>query len=202
MYTVGLFLSEAYNASVKKFQKNYSSWHWRMMQNLKKNLTCDLKHNWKNLVNVHASSGKSGNFYLEWLLFSKVSKNLDEKVKKCYVSWHWSLMQGLKKNWLFVQKVIWGICWILSPKICTLMCYFSAKKKYGRVISHSTKKNEEKLTFCLKSDMRNLVNYNLAVESLKICFLLSCFCTNYVILKLKITKVLCREKLLLILKIT
>ena len=41
------------------------------------------------------------------------------------------------------------------------MCYFSAKKKYGKIISHSTKKNEKKLTFCLKSDMRNLVNYNL-----------------------------------------
>ena len=33
--TLGLFLSKAYNVSAKKIQRNYVSWHWKVMQNLK-----------------------------------------------------------------------------------------------------------------------------------------------------------------------
>ena len=33
----GLFLFKAYNVSVRKFQRNFVSWHWKVMQNLKKN---------------------------------------------------------------------------------------------------------------------------------------------------------------------
>ena len=37
LYNDGLFLSKAYNISARKFQRNYVSWHWRVMQNLKEN---------------------------------------------------------------------------------------------------------------------------------------------------------------------
>ena len=37
LYIDGLFLSKAYNVSARKFQRNYVSWHWRVMQNLKEN---------------------------------------------------------------------------------------------------------------------------------------------------------------------
>ena len=33
----GLFLSKAYNVSARKFQRDYVSRHWKLMQNLKKN---------------------------------------------------------------------------------------------------------------------------------------------------------------------
>ena len=36
-YIDGLFLSTAYNVSARKFQKNYMSRHWKVMQNLKEN---------------------------------------------------------------------------------------------------------------------------------------------------------------------
>ena len=36
-----LFLSKAYNFSARKFQRNYVSWHWRLMQNLKENWLVD-----------------------------------------------------------------------------------------------------------------------------------------------------------------
>ena len=58
---------------------------------------------------------------------------------------------------------------VANLKNCTLMCYFCqwhAKfqlKKHRRIISHDTEKIpnfEEKLTFCLENDMRNLVNFN------------------------------------------
>ena len=37
LYIDGLFLSKAFNVSARKFQRNYVSWHWRVMQNLKEN---------------------------------------------------------------------------------------------------------------------------------------------------------------------
>ena len=49
-------------------------------------LTRGLKNDLKNLVNFHASSGKSGNLHFDGLLLSKAYKDLDEKVQKSYVS--------------------------------------------------------------------------------------------------------------------
>ena len=44
-YTLmGYFLSKAYNVSAGKFQMNYVSWQWRIMQNVKKKLTRGLKN--------------------------------------------------------------------------------------------------------------------------------------------------------------
>ena len=53
-------------------------------------------------------------------------------------------------------------------------------------------KIEEKLTFCLKNDIRNLAKFN--PSSLKICTLMSYFCQKYVMFELKNTEELCREK--------
>ena len=73
------------------------------------------------------------------------------RIEKSYVSWHWRVMQGLKKNWLLVPKMTWGIWWILkwavaSLKICTFMYYFCRKyimlepKKYRGVMCHNINK--------------------------------------------------------------
>ena len=37
LYIDGFFLPKAYNVSAIKFHRNYVSWHWRVMQNLKGN---------------------------------------------------------------------------------------------------------------------------------------------------------------------
>ena len=37
LYIDELFLSKAYNISVRKFHRKYVSWHWRVVQNLKEN---------------------------------------------------------------------------------------------------------------------------------------------------------------------
>ena len=37
LYIDGLFLSKAYTVSVRKFQRNYVSWHWRVLQSLNEN---------------------------------------------------------------------------------------------------------------------------------------------------------------------
>ena len=49
-------------------------------------LTCGLKNGLRNLFNFQVSSGKSGNLHFDGLLWSKVYKDLDEKVEKSYVS--------------------------------------------------------------------------------------------------------------------
>ena len=106
-------------------------------------LTCGLKNDIRNLVNFHASSWKSENLHFDWIHLSKAYKYLDEKVQKSYVSWNWRVMQSLKKNWLLVSKMTWGIWWILmraaaSLKICNLMCC-----SIWWVISHGIEKRSK-----------------------------------------------------------
>ena len=51
------------NASARKFQRNYVSWHWKLMQNLSENWLLPWEMT-SNLVNFHASSWKSENLQL------------------------------------------------------------------------------------------------------------------------------------------
>ena len=44
---------------------------------------------------------------------------------------------------------------------------------------------EEKLTFCLKNDIRSLMNLTRGVENLKICTLMGYFCEKWVMFELK-----------------
>ena len=150
LYFDGPFLSKAYNILARKFHRNYVSWHWRAK--FKGTLTRNLKNDIRYLVNFHASSQKSKNLQFDGFLLSKAYKGLDGKVQKSYnVSWHWRVMQSLKKNWLWVPKTTWRIWWILmwavaSLKVWILMCYFCQKcimfepKKYRWVMCHNTEK--------------------------------------------------------------
>ena len=92
-------------------------------------LTRNLKDKIKNLVNFSESSQRSENLPFDGLFLSKSYKDLDEKVQKSYVSWHWRVIQSLKQNWLLVLKMTCRIWWSLmrgvaSLEICILMCYF------------------------------------------------------------------------------
>ena len=84
--------------------------------------------------NKHQESG--GFWYKQWqvqnLHFDFLHLFSAKKVQKSYLSWHWRVIQTLKKNGLFVWKRIWRTWWILtwvleSLKICTLMGYFCRK---------------------------------------------------------------------------
>ena len=80
------------------------SWHWKLMQNLKRKLIRDLKSDIKNLVNFHANSQKLKNLEFDGLPFSKACKDLDKKLQKTHVSWEWRVMQCLKKRLTFASK--------------------------------------------------------------------------------------------------
>ena len=64
--------------------------------------------------------------------FCKNHKVSAKKVQKSYLSWQWRVIQNLKKNWLVVSNMTWGIWWIFTqplknPKKVTLMDYFCPK---------------------------------------------------------------------------
>ena len=120
----GLFLSKGY-----KISEELCVTTLKCVAEFKGKLTCGLKNDIRTSVNFCASSRKSENVHLDRILLSKAYKDLDEKVQNRYVSWHWRVVQSLKKNWILVLKMTWGIWWILmravaSLKICILMCYF------------------------------------------------------------------------------
>ena len=76
--------------------------------------------NAKNLINLQ----------FDWSLLSKVHNV--KKVQRSYVSWHWRVMQGLKKNSLVVWKMTWRIWKIFirtleSVKIGTFLGSFCPK---------------------------------------------------------------------------
>ena len=118
--------------------------------------TLGSKNDMGNLVNFIARSVRSEHLHLDVLLLSIAYKVSAKKVQKNYLSWHWKEIQTLKKNWLFVWKMTWGIWWTLTR----------------------------------------------AVESLKICTLMGYFCRKCVMFELKNTEELCREKWLMVSKMT
>ena len=87
-----------------------------------------------------------------WIAYKVSAK----KVQKNNLSWNWRVTETLKKNWLFVLKVTWGIWWILtraveSLKICTLIGYFCGKyvmfelKKYRGAVWWKIKNDNGKV---------------------------------------------------------
>ena len=93
---------------------------------------------------------KVWNFALWWAPFIKIiSKFQLKKVQKTYFSWHWWLMQSLKKNWLVVSYGMKNLVnfqpTTQKSKNYTWMGYFCPKytrfelKKYRGVIFHDTK---------------------------------------------------------------
>ena len=72
------------------------------------------------------------NLDFNWLLLNKVYNVWAKKLQRSYVSWNWRVMQNLKKNWLVVRKMTWGIWQIFtraleSLKIGTSMGSFYPK---------------------------------------------------------------------------
>ena len=131
IYSDGLLLSKAYKDLNGKEQKSYVSWHWRVMQSLKRNWFLIPKMTW-GIWWIFMSAGRSENLPFDMLLLSIAYKVKFQLKKKNDLSWHWRTIQTLKKNWLFVWRMTWRIWWILtqaveSLKIYSLIGYFCRK---------------------------------------------------------------------------
>ena len=85
-----------HNASARKFQRNYVSWYWRLMQNLSENWFVARKMT-RNLVNFHASSWKSEDLHLMGSFCRKHKKSSMKQCRKKNLK-VWKKMQSLKKK--------------------------------------------------------------------------------------------------------
>ena len=102
----------------KRDQSEWKFWKFRVLRS-KYNKFLFLKqkkvsYQSRNLVKLHESSRKSEILYFDWFLLSKSYKALAQKVQKSYLSWHWRVMQSLKRHWLVVSNTTWGIWWIFT----------------------------------------------------------------------------------------
>ena len=91
-----------HNILARKFQRNYVSWYWEMMQNLSENWLVAWKMTWewtfiKTLRNLKFCT----------LMGSFCPKHniLARKFQRNYVSWYWEMMQNLSENWLVAWKM-------------------------------------------------------------------------------------------------
>ena len=128
----GLLLRKVYIVWAKKVLRSYLLWNWRGIQNLERNwlvVSKLAKAIWQILTWVLKSLK---DFHFNGLLLSKVCIVWAEKVQRSYLSWHWGIMQILKKEWPVVWKKTWEIWQIftralVSVKIGTLMRSFFPK---------------------------------------------------------------------------
>ena len=113
-------LCKVFNIWPEKVQMSYLSWHWRVIQNLERNrlvvskLTLEI---WRILTWALESLR---NFHFNGLLLCKVYIVPAKKVNRSYLSWLWRVMQNLKRNWLVVSKLTWGIWRILTRALESL----------------------------------------------------------------------------------
>ena len=119
----GFLLSKSYKFSAKKVQKSYFYWHWRMMQILRKNWLVVPNMTWE-ILRIFTQTLKSLKISFWWAIFlqkyrwvifydtEQWYKVSAKKFHKNYVSWHWSVMQNIKKNWLVAWKITKGI-WLI-----------------------------------------------------------------------------------------
>ena len=126
-----ILLSKVENLWALNLQWSYVSWQWRMIQKLKRNWLVVLKLTWGTSQILTRALESLKNLCFNWLLVTKVYIAWATKVQRSYLSWHWRVMQILKKDWPVVWKKteIWQIFTraLESVKIRTLMGSFRPK---------------------------------------------------------------------------
>ena len=116
-----------------------------------------------------------------WLLATKVYNVWATKVQRCYLSWHWRVMQFWRKTdfwfekWhekfgkfspehLKVSKLgLWWDPFVQSRKGMTL----KFTEKFCVMVMKNNAKFKEELTCNFKTDMRNLTNFDLSTRKPK-----------------------------------
>ena len=128
---IGYFCWKYIKFQLKKVWRKYVSWYQRVVQNLKKNLffVSKMTRTWWILIRALK---RLKYLHFDWPLLCKVYNVWLRKAQRRCVSWHSRVMQNLKKNWLVVWKMTWGIWQIFirtleSNKIGTFMGSFLSK---------------------------------------------------------------------------
>ena len=87
-------------------------------------LTCASKIDKKNLENFHRSTRKFKNWDFDEILLYKIENVSAQNFQGSYVLWQWRMMQNLKRNWLVVSKLAWGIWRILTRALENLKHFY------------------------------------------------------------------------------
>ena len=149
---------------------------------IEEELTCRFKIDMRIFTNIDPSTRKSQKFKcFNWLLVTKVHNIWATKVHRSYLSWHWRVVQNLKKKWHLVWKMTWEIWQIFTKALKSLKIGTSVQSRRGMTLKFSqdmsqelyvtfqelcvmTMKNnanvEEELTCHFKTDMGNLTNFD------------------------------------------
>ena len=127
-----IFLSKVENVWASNLQWSFVSWQWRVTQKFKRNWLVVLKLTWTSQILTWTLEKSKKGFCFNWLLVTKVYIVWAIKVQRSYLSWHWGVMQTLKKDWPVVWKKTWENWQIFtraleSVKIRTLMGSFCPK---------------------------------------------------------------------------
>ena len=133
---------------------------------------------WTEGAHQSAKLEISPNLYFDRLLLLKICKISAKIVQRSYVSWHWRVMQNLKKQWFAVLKMTrirWFLTgalkslknlhfdWSLSCKVHDFWAKNSSKE-LSFMIQESDAKFEEKLTCGMENDIRNLANFHQSTQ--------------------------------------
>ena len=95
-------------------------------------LTCRFKLTWGTSQILTRALESLKHLCFNWLLVTKIYIVWATKVQRSFLSWHWRVMQILKKNWVVVWKKTWEIWQIFtravkSVEIGILMVSFCPK---------------------------------------------------------------------------
>ena len=142
---------------------------------------------WQNFT--RALSPKIGTLMASFCLKSKMYQFKIYRGVMCHDNEEW--MQNLKRNWLVISKLTWGIWQILAQVLENLKnLHFNgllltkaynvwakkSKEELCLMALNSDAKFEGKLTHAFKNDMRNLANFHQSTfERLKIGTLMGSF---------------------------
>ena len=93
-----------------KIQRNYLSWHWKVMQNLNKPWPWGFKNgmrNWKSTQNERVLKSMKnytliGSFCPKYIMVYNVSAR---KFHRNCASWYWRVTQNLRENWLVAWQI-------------------------------------------------------------------------------------------------
>ena len=82
---------------------------------IEEELTCHFKTDMRNFTSFDPNTWKSSKFeILNGFHLTNVYNFWAKEVQRSCLSWHWRVMQNLKKNWPAVWKMIWGIWQIFT----------------------------------------------------------------------------------------
>ena len=151
-------------------------------------------------MKFHVSSWNSEILYFDRLLLSKSCKVSAEKVQKSYLSWHWRVMQSLKLTCGFKYDLRNLVNSHPTTKSENFTWAFPMGSFCPKYIKYELKKYRRVIFRDNKQWCKIWINPDLAVslmpgrigwifiralESLKNCTLMGCFCSKLIMFKLE-----------------